>query len=45
MPPVVITGFQLFNELVLPGEDSPLEAPIENTQSDFSFAQGRFLDL
>ncbi len=33
MPPVVITGFQLFNEAVLPGEDSPLTVPIESTET------------
>ena len=31
MPPIVITDFQLFNESVLPGEDSPLDSPIENS--------------
>ena len=31
IPPVKITGFQLFNETVLPGEDSPLAGPIEYT--------------
>jgi signal transduction histidine kinase/ligand-binding sensor domain-containing protein/CheY-like chemotaxis protein len=31
MPPVVLTDFQLFNESVLPGEESPLAGPIENT--------------
>ncbi len=30
-PPVVITGLQLFNEPVLPGADSPLSQPIEQT--------------
>jgi signal transduction histidine kinase/ligand-binding sensor domain-containing protein/CheY-like chemotaxis protein len=31
MPPVAITDFQLFNESVLPGGDSPLDRPIEKT--------------
>jgi signal transduction histidine kinase/ligand-binding sensor domain-containing protein/CheY-like chemotaxis protein len=32
IPPVVITDFQLFNESVLPGEESPLSTPIEVTE-------------
>lgn len=32
-PPVVVTDFQLFNESVQPGEESPLAVPIEATSS------------
>lgn len=33
IPPVVITGFQLFNQPVLPGPGSPLQQSIETTRS------------
>ena len=39
VPPIVITDFQLFNESVLPGEESPLSTPIESTEEiELSYA-------
>jgi signal transduction histidine kinase/ligand-binding sensor domain-containing protein/CheY-like chemotaxis protein len=40
LPPVVITGFKLFNEPVAPGPDSPLRYPITYSQAiSLSFQQ------